>query len=126
MSSYLWGNAGFTVLRKIPELRNHEPRYDPTVILIADAASSQEVINLRDLPVEKPREKSEGAERAPSVADFHNAYILGRTTPLKVAEAFLQELESSPEHPKAFLDVQKGLCFKPQRHQLSDTNPAST
>ena len=112
MSSYLWGNAGFSVLRKIPELRNHEPRYDPTVIPIADAASSQGVINLRELPVEKPREKSEGAERAPSVADFHNAYILGQTTPLKVAEVFLQELESSPEHPKAFLDVQKRLVLQ--------------
>lgn len=54
-----------------------------------------------------PRDNTPGStEQAPSVADFHAAYTSGRISPLQVARAFLAELDGSPEHQKAFLDVQ--------------------
>ena len=109
--SFLWNNAGFTILRRIPELQNHEPRYDPTVIPTEEPKSL--VPDLRNLPVGAPREKSStGAARAPSAADFHDAFRTGKTTPLQVAQAFFDELARSPEHQKAFLDVRKELVIE--------------
>ena len=113
MSSFLWSNAGFKALRSIPELGDHEPRYDPTVIPVADPGARRH--NLKDLPFGTPRENSGSAERARSVADFHSAYLSGRVTPLQVAQTFLDTLAASSEHQKAFLDVQQEFVLQAAR-----------
>lgn len=42
-----------------------------------------------------------------SVAQYHEAFKSGKTTPLKVAETLLDLIEASPAHQKAFLSIKR-------------------
>ena len=43
--------------------------------------------------------------------DFHAAFTSGKATPSGVAETLLQLISTSPEHAKAFLDINKSIIL---------------
>ena len=53
----------------------------------------------------KPDAKSENLYH--TVADFHAAFISGKTSPLDVSKSLLQLIASSSEHAKAFLEIKR-------------------
>lgn len=83
----LWRNAGFSALRNCRLLDGKDPRYDPTVIPLAEpdgktVPSYTDQANLRTAP--------NGAKaRFYTIKDFHDAYASGTTTPTDVVEALL-------------------------------------
>ena len=87
---FIWHNSGFGNLRKIRKhLDDYEPRYDPTVIPIADSSAR---VNARDiLPSTSGTSISENLFKKNyySVADYHALYLSGEVTPTAVAKAIL-------------------------------------
>lgn len=125
MSSFLWSNAGFALLRDYKELDEFAPRYDPTVIpieTVEDDATSEFSLDRLNKLVDRS-----GQGRC-SVADFHSAYKSGKVTPLNVAKALLKLASKPSEHNVAFLDIQESLVLdaaaaSTQRYQ--DRKPLS-
>ncbi|KAL9097925.1 MAG: hypothetical protein Q9165_000251 [Trypethelium subeluteriae] len=111
ISTFLWANAGFTLLRRLPELDAYPPRYDPTVIPITNgllsSPSSPLSLSSSDLVSRAP--PSNGSGRFPSVADYHTAYSSGTLTPVDVAEALLllirRDVPQRTGHATAFVTV---------------------
>ena len=101
VSSFLWSNAGFNSLRKL-DLEDYEPRYDPTVIPIANEstvnAGSGSTVDA--VYINGPK----SLNRHYTIADYHSAYESGKLTPTAVAQALLALV---PKHKTAFLDVAK-------------------
>lgn len=101
LSSFLWSNAGFNSLRKL-DLEDYEPRYDPTVIPIANEstvnAGSGSTVDA--VYIDGPK----CLNRHYTIADYHSAYESGKLTPTAVAQALLALV---PKHKEAFLDVVK-------------------
>jgi len=101
-------------LRRIKELEQYEPRYDPTVIPIADPSVS--------LPdpytfASSSREPPQGPPiRYYSAADYHALYRSGKLTPTNSVEALLLLIrpDTSPPgaHSVAFLSIEVDLVLK--------------
>lgn len=104
LSSLLWGNAGFSTLRKV-DISNYDPRYDPTVVPIdesdADISASMRALTSSYNP------SLTSTNRHYSIEDYHSAYEAGNTTPTAVAEALLDLVSKHPKHKDAFLEIQK-------------------
>ena len=105
VSTFLYNNAGFNVLRKLEVIKGVECRYDPTVIPIQDDTSSPlpdytDAANLR-----APREGTKGYFW--SVKDYHEAYKSGKLTPTDVVNSILplirRDVPNRTEHSTAFL-----------------------
>lgn len=101
VSSFLWSNAGFNILRKIKHLEQYAPRYDPTVIPIGS-------LDKQEFPLKKLDEAigSVISSRG-GVHKYHEAYKSGSATPSAVAQAILKLVDENPEHGKAFLSIMK-------------------
>ncbi|KAI9688003.1 MAG: hypothetical protein M1820_010344 [Bogoriella megaspora] len=111
ISRYLWTNAGFTILRNIPELERFPPRYDPTVIPVAPNEKKQSLSSYAQTPVNFTNRSpsSTGSSHFPSVADYHAAYSSGALTPLDVAQELLplirRDVPERTEHATAFAQI---------------------
>ncbi|KAJ9656031.1 hypothetical protein H2201_008674 [Coniosporium apollinis] len=109
IQSFLYNNAGFSKLRKFPELEDVACRYDPAVIPVAGPSPTQQYTQTADLRA--PAQDVPG--RFYSIQDFHDAYKSGRLTPSAVVEALLplirRDVEKPSEHSIAFLDTKVEL-----------------
>lgn len=99
VSRFLWSNAGFSSLRKIKELEQYKPRYDPTVIPVAGpftpaAGSYTNGASVQDLAPKPLR-------RYYSVTDYHALYRSGRLTPTDSVEALLPLIRRDTSPPGA-------------------------
>ncbi|KAI9730155.1 MAG: D-lactate ferricytochrome c oxidoreductase [Claussenomyces sp. TS43310] len=124
IQKYLWANAGFGNLDKLPGLLHYTPRFDPTVIpLSSNSAFDTSIYTapevFKSLPQDVPG-------RYYSVADYQALYVSGALTPLAVAEALLplirRDVEPSAKHSVAFIDtkidrVLKAAMASTQRYQ---------
>lgn len=114
VSSYLWTNAGFDSLRKIKELEEYEPRYDPTVIPIAGPSVSPPDSSTYDTSTQEPSQNPPNGYH--SAADYHALYKSGRLTPTDAVEALLPLIrrDTSPPgaHSVAFLSTEVELVRK--------------
>ncbi len=115
VSSYLWSNAGFSSLRKLEELDQYEPRYDPTVIPVTEASSGSSAVLLEDLSDhENPSQVPAG--KYYTVADYHALYRSGKLTPKDAVAALLPLVrrDASPpgEHSIAFLTTKVDLVLR--------------
>lgn len=110
ISQYLWSNAGFTILRSIPELCNYQPRFDPSVIPYSKHATTSTPGADPSLASRAPTDVKSG--RFPSIVDYYRAYDYGSITPLDVVEALLplvrRDLPNPTEHSIAFLQTRVG------------------
>ncbi|KAK1144676.1 hypothetical protein N8T08_004980 [Aspergillus melleus] len=102
IQSYFWRNAGFDVVREVPQLQQYSARYDPTVIPIHDANASPR----SELPV--PTERRKGSSGYYTSADYHALFKSGELTPIAVAEALLplirRDAKPPGKHSVAFLE----------------------
>ena len=109
--SLLWSNAGFSSLRKIKDLNNFEPRYDPTVVpLKKEDDIGFGVGDVHEAIASSDRPDITGKFRV-TAHDFHAAFEAGRLTPSEVAETLLQLISSDREHAKAFLDINRPVIL---------------
>ncbi|EAL90819.1 hypothetical protein KXX16_008563 [Aspergillus fumigatus] len=104
VQSFFWRNAGFEVIRKIPQLRDYAPRYNPTVIPVADSKRAA----TEELP---PSPKSrKGSANYHTSADYHALYKSGKLTPTAVVEALLplirRDVRPPGKHSVAFVESQ--------------------
>ncbi|PKX93841.1 amidase [Aspergillus novofumigatus IBT 16806] len=83
VQSFFWRNAGFDVIREIPQLRDYAPRYDPTVIPVGDSKPAA----TEELPPSPASRK--GSANYYTSADYHALYKSGKLTPTAVVEALL-------------------------------------
>lgn len=96
----IWHNSGFGNLRKIRKhLDDYEPRFDPTVIPIADSSdriSAEDTLhsNSGTSTTENPLEKIYY-----SVADYHALYLSGELTPTAVVKAILPMIRRDVSPP---------------------------
>ncbi|CAD6566541.1 MAG: hypothetical protein ASARMPRED_009090 [Alectoria sarmentosa] len=104
LSGLLWGNAGFSTLRKV-DLDGYDPRYDPTVVPIGESGTDI-VASIRALG-SSYNPSLTSTNRHYSIKDYHSAYEAGTMTPTVVAEALLDLISKSPKHKNAFLEMQK-------------------
>ncbi|KAK2747711.1 hypothetical protein FQN55_004881 [Onygenales sp. PD_40] len=102
IQGFLWRNAGFTTLRNIESLKDYEARFDPTVIPVADTATTE---TQSSLPAPARRREGEGYYTS---ADYHGLYLSGELTPTAVVDALLplirRDISPSGEHSVAFLE----------------------
>jgi hypothetical protein len=101
VSSFLWSNAGFNILRKIKDLENYAPRYDPTVIPMENLDTQDFELGRFNEAIGRVKSSRGG------VHEYHEAYKSGSTTPSAVAQAILKLVDANPEHGKAFLSIIK-------------------
>lgn len=103
IQSYFWRNAGFDVVREVPQLQQYSARYDPTVIPIHNNASPRS-----ELPV--PTQRRSGPSGYYTSADYHALFKSGELTPIAVAEALLplirRDAKPPGKHSIAFLESQ--------------------
>ncbi|KAJ5331713.1 hypothetical protein N7476_001496 [Penicillium atrosanguineum] len=101
IQSHFWRNAGFGVIREIPELHQYPGRYDPTVIPVENASS--------DAPTPTV-EKRKGSNTYYTSADYYALYSSGELTPTAVVETLLPLIrrDANPpgKHSTAFLESQ--------------------
>ena len=89
-------------MRKL-DLEDYDPRYDPTVIPIANASTANNAGSGSTVDVvyiNGPK----CINRHYTIADYHSAYESGKLTPTAVAKALLALV---PKHKAAFLDVRE-------------------
>ena len=109
--SLLWSNAGFSSLRKIKDLKNYEPRYDPTVVPLGkEEDRGFGVQDVHEAIASSNRSEITGRSRV-TVYDFHVAFEAGKVTPSEVTETLLQLISSDGEHAKAFLDINRPVIL---------------
>ena len=101
----LWSNAGFGNVRKVPGLDDYEPRYDPTVIPTSNGSTCKAYES--QFPDFSYGNSPNVQDRGTSIADYHDAYKAGETTPTKVAEAVLALAEERLENKTVFLSIKK-------------------
>lgn len=87
------------------DLKNFEPRYDPTVISITSHPETEfRLTALNNLT-------TQSAPTFPNtpytVIDYHSAYKAGELTPTAVAKALLQLISPSSRHSVAFLQIRE-------------------
>ncbi|CZR69813.1 related to glutamyl-tRNA(Gln) amidotransferase subunit A [Phialocephala subalpina] len=98
VQKYLWSNAGFDGLRKIPQkqLSKYAERFDPTVIPLSLSTS----LNPPKVDLESfPRQPEGLSGRFYSITDYHTMYLSGELTPLAVAESLLPLILRTIDHP---------------------------
>jgi hypothetical protein len=111
----LWSNAGFGTLRRCKELKDVDPRLDPTVIPIAQPGDEApgSYTNITSLPRAPP---NNGQPRFHTIEDIHNAYKSGALTPSDVAEALLplvrRDVAQRGPHSTSFTESKVQLVRK--------------
>ncbi|RLL99674.1 hypothetical protein CFD26_108069 [Aspergillus turcosus] len=104
VQSLFWRNAGFDVVREIPQLRDYAPRYDPTVIPVRDSKRAATA----ELPPSPASRKSSAGYY--TSADYHALYRSGKLTPTAVVEALLplirRDVRPPGKHSVAFVETQ--------------------
>ncbi|KAF4239042.1 hypothetical protein CNMCM8980_009526 [Aspergillus fumigatiaffinis] len=104
VQSFFWRNAGFDVIREIPQLRDYAPRYDPTVIPVGDTKPAA----TEELPQSPASRK--GSANYYTAADYHALYKSGKLTPTAVVEALLplirRDVRPPGKHSVAFVESQ--------------------
>ncbi|KUJ08665.1 amidase signature enzyme [Mollisia scopiformis] len=109
---YLWHNAGFDGLRKVPHLRDYTPRYDPTVIPLTVSTPHDP---LQIDPQFFPKQSQDLPGRYYSIMDYHEMYLSGQLTPLNVVEYLLpiirRDVQSPSHHSIAFIDSKTDLIM---------------
>ena len=109
--SFLWSNAGFGSLRKIRDLNNYEPRYDPTVVpLEKEENKSFGTKDVHGVIASSNRQDITGNSKV-TAYDFHAAFTAGKVTPSDVTETLLQLISTDREHAKAFLDINRPVVL---------------
>jgi Asp-tRNA(Asn)/Glu-tRNA(Gln) amidotransferase A subunit family amidase len=110
-SRFLYKNAGFGNLSKIPELQEVKHRYDPTVIPIETEQEKKLEPFIATSP-ENPVRSSLVANGPPlfwSARDYHNAYKSGVLTPTEVITALLplirKDIKDRHPHSISFITV---------------------
>jgi hypothetical protein len=102
----IWRNTGFADLRLIrTHIENYEPRYDPTVVPVAESTATAKT------PDSVPSAKSKPSpvpKHYYSASDYRALYISGELTPTAVANAILPLIrrDTTPpgEHSIAWFD----------------------
>ncbi|KAL8795823.1 MAG: hypothetical protein Q9195_001703 [Heterodermia aff. obscurata] len=109
--SLLWSNADFGSLRKIKDLINYEPRYDPTVVPLEKEEHRE--FGIKDVREVIGSSNQRGLTVNPRVTvhDFHAAFAAGEVTPSEVTETLLQLITTDREHAKAFLDINRPVVL---------------
>ncbi|KAE8150899.1 amidase signature domain-containing protein [Aspergillus avenaceus] len=106
IQSYFWRNAGFGIIRDIPELKQYSARYDPTVIPVLDKSNTSS--SPAELP--SPSQRRKDATGYYTSADYHTLYKSGELTPLAVVDALLplirRDVKPPGKHSVAFLESQ--------------------
>lgn len=102
LSGFLWGNAGFSSLRKLKELDGIAARYDPTVIPVLEKPAKEVTLNDNSNAAQSVDRRN--LSHHYSVVDYHIAYKEGTLTPTTVAKTIL-DLLLTPRHRLAFLDI---------------------
>jgi hypothetical protein len=115
-SRYLYNNAGFDKLRKLEVLEDAEHRFDPTVIPLRDPAEEgRPPLYTDEASLRKVAYTGGDANKYYSVADFHEAYKSGKTTPRKVIDVLLplirRDVKDKSEHAMAFLETKVELVI---------------
>ncbi|KAI9852104.1 MAG: hypothetical protein M1824_002168 [Vezdaea acicularis] len=109
--NFLWSNAGFNGLRGIKLLDDYEPRYDPTVIPIADSSTK-----LTTTEPGASTDTPEIASKFHSAAEYHGLYKSGKLTPTSVVETLLplirRDISPAGAHSVAFLQTKVDLVRK--------------
>ena len=104
----------FDTLKDIPELKEYDPRHDPTVIPIA--SSEQELLAVAELPAPEKR-KSKKAYY--TCGDYHMMYMSGKVTPLEVVGYLMPLVQRDSEPPGkysvSFLQVREDLILEAAR-----------
>lgn len=106
-----WSLNKFDKLKDIQELREYEPRHDPTVVPIL--RGTQELLKLDAAPASSPRSKSTAYYTS---ADYHELYKSGKLTPTDVAEYLLPLIQRDSKTPGrysvAFAQVRDDLVLQ--------------
>ena len=96
----IWHNSGFGDLRKIRSyLLDYEPRYDPTVIPIAESSPTNDDGHLDKCGSCNSILKSLSQKKYYSVADYHALYLSGELTPTAIAKALLPLIRRDTNPP---------------------------
>ncbi|KAI0144469.1 glutamyl-tRNA amidotransferase subunit A [Xylariaceae sp. FL1272] len=98
ISSYLWRNAGFDTISRVPGLDRFPPRFDPTVVpRLGDASVQASPVPLDRL---EPRLANGSASRRYlSIPDLHAAYRAGSLSPSQVVESLLPLIDRNAHDP---------------------------
>ncbi|KAL3469659.1 amidase signature domain-containing protein [Aspergillus californicus] len=103
IQSYFWRDAGFGVIRQIPNLDQYPPHYDPTVTPVY---SEQVTSNAEALPVPTARRKGDTGYY--TSADYHALYKSGELSPTAVVDTILpvvrRDTKPPGKHSVAFLE----------------------
>ena len=102
IQSHFWRNAGFSVIREIPDLQQYAGRFDPSVIPVE-----------KNPPADVPSftvERRKGNNGYYTSADYHALYVSGELTPTAVVETLLplirRDVKPPGKHSTAFLESQ--------------------
>ncbi|KAK5952509.1 hypothetical protein OHC33_006553 [Knufia fluminis] len=110
----LWRLNGFDKIKHLPELEGYGARSDPTVIPVN--TDDDELLHLSELP--RPRNRK-NEEAYYTIADYHDAYLSGKLTPLDVAEFLLplitRRATSVSQYAVAYLDIQPEIVLAAAR-----------
>ncbi|KAJ5774902.1 Amidase [Penicillium paradoxum] len=111
IQSHFWRNAGFGVIREIPELGQYPGRYDPTVIPVDNASN----VELAAKAVSGNVERRKGSRGYYTSADYHALYTSGELTPTAVIETLLpfvrRDTQPPGKHSIAFFESQSDLIL---------------
>ncbi|RDW90103.1 amidase [Aspergillus mulundensis] len=104
VQSFFWRNAGFGVIREIPNLDQWPARYDPTVIPVH--TGEQATPSAASLPAPEARRKGKAGYY--TAADYHALYKSGDVTPTAVVDSLLsvtrRDTKPPGKHSVAFLE----------------------
>ena len=92
-------------MRKISELADYEPRYDPTVIPTMGGSRTNKGNGEADDRLAYVESDDEALYT--SIGDVHFAYSIGKTTPSKVIETLLALVDKEPLYKSAFLSIKR-------------------
>lgn len=103
-------------MRKIRRhLEDYEPRYDPTVISIADSTASVNAGEVQHPSSGTSILENLSKKKYYSVADYHALYLSGELTPTAVAKAILplirRDISPSGEHSISWWDSRVDLIL---------------
>ncbi|KAL9125838.1 MAG: hypothetical protein Q9217_005013 [Psora testacea] len=103
LAGFLWNNAGFGMLRRIKDLNDYAPRYDPTVIPynIDDNTSLTKPADVSYRDIQGPKSPNS------SIGAYHAAYETGQISPTDVAKTLLDLIDENARHKVAFLSIVK-------------------
>lgn len=118
VAKFLYNNAGFSRLRRLPNFENVKCRYDPTVVPLVNE-SERVLIDHTDPASVSPNQLDAREDGKPlfwGIRDYHKAYQSGEITPVDVVNALLplirRDIENRSEHSTAFLTTKVELVTK--------------